>query len=67
MMQPFCIGHHFNIRPNVLVTFVTTNAQKTFITFELPPLCMMTKNRFGHHKIGDQIFNCHVTELGNQK
>lgn len=33
----------------------------------LPPLCMMTKNRFGHHKIGDQIFHYPVIELGNQK
>jgi hypothetical protein len=67
MMQPFCIGHHINVRPNMSITFVMTNAQKKFITFELPPLCMMTKTRFGHHRIGDQIFNCLVTKLGNQK
>ncbi len=67
MMQPFCIRHHINVRPNVSITFVTTNAPKKFITFKLPPSCMMTKNRFGHQRIGDQIFHCHVTELGNQK
>jgi hypothetical protein len=66
MMQPFCIRHHINVHPNVSITFVTINAPKKFITLRLPPLRMMTKNRFGHHRIGDQIFHCLVTELGNQ-
>jgi hypothetical protein len=28
MMQPFCIRHHINVRPNVSITYVTTNAPK---------------------------------------
>jgi uncharacterized membrane protein SpoIIM required for sporulation len=42
--QPFCIGHHIDIYHNMLVTFVKTNAQKNFITFGLPTLCMAIKN-----------------------
>jgi hypothetical protein len=30
------------------------DTQKNLITHELPPLCMVTENIFGHHKIGDK-------------
>ncbi len=50
---------------NMLVCW-GTDTHKKFITLELPPLCMVTKNEFGYHKIGDQMFNFLVTELHDE-
>jgi hypothetical protein len=57
MTWPFCIRHHTDVCPNVSIVFVKTNTQKTIITFELPSLCLASKNKSGCHKIGDQIFD----------
>ncbi len=67
VMQPFCIAHHINIYPN---------ARNNMLTFGLPPLQLVTKNKFrspilwrpknfGHQPYGDQNFS--ITNLAMTK
>jgi hypothetical protein len=46
MTCQFCIGHHINIHPNASITSIKTDARKSFVTLGLPPLQLVTKNRF---------------------
>jgi hypothetical protein len=53
VMWPFCVKHHINVHLDMLVVFIKNNAQKKLITHQLPLLCVVAKNKFGHHRIGD--------------
>jgi hypothetical protein len=50
---------------NMLVCW-GTNTKNKIIALELPPLCMVTKNKFDYHRIGDQMFNFLVTQLHDE-
>jgi hypothetical protein len=48
---PFCVGCHINIYLDASFTSIKIDGRKNFITFGLPPLHMVTRNEFGHHRI----------------
>jgi hypothetical protein len=54
MIWPFCTRHHIDDHLDTSVTSTKTNAPKNLITPKRPMLCMPIKNKFNHHKIGNQ-------------
>lgn len=62
---------HVNICLDTSIMFIRINTRKIFNIFGLTPLCMVTENRFDHHKIGDrnqiQLTQLWVTTLGDWK
>ncbi len=46
MTCQFCIEHHIDIRPNMSIASIKTDARKSLVTLGLTPLQLATKNRF---------------------